>query len=131
VALWRGYRDRAILLEAALAGRSGERAQALRLEQDVLRRLEMEADGGSNTDHFWLLQRFRLQTGDDLFALGRAADARKEWDAVVQSMSGPMENYEPKLLVVLEAADVRLTRPAAAEMITRRLREMSRASGGG
>ena len=78
VALWLSYRDRAALLEAAIAGRTGEPAQAVRIDQDVLGRLKAEATAGANTERFWLLQRCRLQTGDNLAASGRAADAREQ-----------------------------------------------------
>lgn len=125
VALWRGYRDRGILLEAAIVSRAGDRALALRLDVEALHRLEMEADTGSNTDHYWLLQRFRLQTGDDLSSLGRTEDAHKEWEAIAHSLSGPIETYEPKLLVILGAADQRLERSAAAAVVAKRLRGIS------
>jgi tetratricopeptide (TPR) repeat protein len=129
-ALWQGYRDRTILLEAAIAGRSGDRAQALHLDHEVLERLETAANSGANTEHFWLLERCRLQIGDDLAALGRLADAREDWGAVASSLPAPVDSYEPKLLVILEAADARMGRTAAAEVIAKRLREMSSALGG-
>jgi tetratricopeptide (TPR) repeat protein len=122
-ATWRGYRDRAVLLEAAVVGRIGDRIQALRLDQDVLHRLEVQAGTESNTDPFWMLQQCRLQTGDDFAALGRVADAREAWGAIVRSLSGPLEKYEPRLLVVLAAADVRLGHPAEAAVINKHLRD--------
>lgn len=94
-ASWQGYRDRAILLEAAIAGRIGDHAQALRLDQDVLHRLQAHVDTASNTEPFWLLQRCRLQTGDELAELGRLTDAREDWGAIANSLSGPVESYEP------------------------------------
>jgi tetratricopeptide (TPR) repeat protein len=130
VALWRSYKDRGVLLEAAIAGQMGEHSQALGLDQDVLHRLDTERAPDSNTDHILLLERCRLQTGIELSLLGRADDARKEWAAVVQSLSGPLEKYEPKLLVFLEAAQMRLGQRAAAEVVAKRLRDMSKPTGG-
>jgi tetratricopeptide (TPR) repeat protein len=121
VALWRGYRDRAALLEAALVGQASEHAQALRLNQEVLRRLDASTIA-VNTDPFWLLERCRLQTGDELAALGRLADARNDWEAIAESLAGPSESYEPKLLVILEAAQRRLGNTAAAEAIAKHLK---------
>jgi predicted component of type VI protein secretion system len=66
-----------------------------------------------------------LQTGDDLFSLGRREDAHKEWGAIAKSLSGPIETYEPRLLVVLGAADLRLERSAAAAVVAKRLRDIS------
>jgi tetratricopeptide (TPR) repeat protein len=131
VALWRSYRDSAVLLEATIAARMGERSRALQLDEDSLNRLEATVHAGSNTDPFWLLQRFRLQTGDDLSALGRQDDARKKWEAILRSLPGPIESYEPRLLMVLETADARLARPAAAASIAKHLRAMSNPRGGG
>ena len=37
-----------------------------------------------------------------------------------------MESYEPKLLVILEAAEMRLGHTAAAETIEKRLKDMSK-----
>jgi hypothetical protein len=108
-----------------------QRAEALRLDQETLRSLEARAGPGSNTEPFWLLERSRLQVGNDLAALGRAQEARDEWDAILHSLSGPMESYEPKLLVVLEAADRRLGRLADAEAIAQRLANLSRSPNGG
>jgi tetratricopeptide (TPR) repeat protein len=130
VALWRTYRDRAALLEAAIAGQVGEHTQALRLDQDVLRRFAAQ-DTGANTDRFWLLERCRLQTGDELAALGRLEDAREDWGAITKSLSGPAQSYEPKLLVILEAAHMRLGHTTAAEVIAERLRDMFEPAGGG
>jgi tetratricopeptide (TPR) repeat protein len=130
VALWRGYRDRAALLEAAIAGQAGEHAQALRLNQDVLHRLDA-SKMAVNTDPFWMLERCRLQTGDDLAALGRSKDAREDWGAIANSLSGPVESYEPKLLVILEAAQRRLGNTSAADAIARRLNDMSKPTSDG
>jgi tetratricopeptide (TPR) repeat protein len=130
VALWGGYRDRAVLLQAAIVGQIGDRTEALRLDQGLLHRLQSDAAFGMNTGPFWLLQRCRLQTGDDLFALGRPEDARSTWGAVVQSLSDPLDNYEPKLLVILQAADTRLGRTAAAQIVTKRLQSLASQPGG-
>lgn len=123
---WRGYRDRAVLLQAGIVGRLGERVQALRLDQEVLDRLGRQSNTGVNTEPFWLLERCRLQTGDDLAAMGRLAEARESWGAITKSLSGPPESHEPKLLVILEAAQMRLGQPAAAEGIAKRLSDMFR-----
>jgi tetratricopeptide (TPR) repeat protein len=131
VATWRNYRDRETLLEAAIAERSGQSAEALRLDQELLGRLESGKPAATNSDTFWLTERARLQTGDDLAALGRARDAREQWDSIVSSLSNSAETYEPRLLVLLEAADHRLGRAADALVIARRLEELSRPPGGG
>jgi tetratricopeptide (TPR) repeat protein len=127
VALWRGYLDRAALLEAAIAGQAGEHAQALRLNQEVLRRLDTSKIA-VNTDPLWLLERSRLQTGDELAALGRLPDAREDWGAIADGLSAPVETYEPKLLVILEAAEMRLGRSTAAQAIAKRLTHHRRQS---
>jgi tetratricopeptide (TPR) repeat protein len=131
VPLWRGYRDRAVLLEAAVMGRIGDRTQALRLDQEILQQAETGTGARVNTEPFWLLQRCRLQTGDDLFALGRPDDARRQWGAIVQSLSRPLPEYEPKLLVILEAADTRLGRMADAQVIAKRVQTLSAEPDGG
>jgi tetratricopeptide (TPR) repeat protein len=131
VATWRNYRDRETLLKAAIAERSGQSAAALRLDQELLGRLESGKPGATNSDTFWLTERSRLQTGDDLAALGRAQDARQLWDSIVRSLSNPAETYGPRLLVVLEAADHRLGRAADAVAIARRLADLSRPPSGG
>jgi eukaryotic-like serine/threonine-protein kinase len=129
VALWRSYRSRAVLLEASIAGQMGEHTKALGLDQDVLRRMA-EAKTAPNTDEFWLLERCRLQTGDDLSSLGRTEDARQDWEAIAQSLAGPIETYEARLLVILEATQMRLGRSTAAQAIAKRLRELSAGAGG-
>jgi eukaryotic-like serine/threonine-protein kinase len=131
VATWRNYRDRETLLEAAIAERSGQSAEALRLDRELLGKFESRKPVETNSDFFWLMERSRLQTGDDLAALGRAQDAREQWDSIVRSLSNPAETYEPRLLVVLEGADHRLGRAAEALVIAKRLEALSRRPGGG
>jgi tetratricopeptide (TPR) repeat protein len=128
VALLRVYRDEGVLLEAAIADRVGDHSRALQLDQDVLHRLEAEVHGEPNTEPFWLLERFRLQTGDHLSALGRHEEARAQWAGILRSLAGPVENYDPSLLLVLEGANRRLGNTAAAQLIARRLRDPSRAA---
>jgi tetratricopeptide (TPR) repeat protein len=118
---WRGYRDRGRLLEAALAARRGEWAEALKLDSATLAELATEPQVGVNTDSRCLLDRARLQTGDDLAALGRASDARAQWTAAAADLNGPLDRYEPRLLVVLADADKRLGRTADARAAHRRL----------
>lgn len=124
VTLWRGYHDRADLLEAALAAARGQRERALQLDQALLTRLDWTVSDKPNTEPFWLLQRARLQTGDDFAALGRPQEAREQWTAVVGSLSGPLENYEPRLLEVLATAQARLGRAAEAQAVTKRLQNL-------
>jgi tetratricopeptide (TPR) repeat protein len=126
VAKWRNYRDQAALLEARISADSGQTAEALRLDQAVLRRLSTRVESSANTDTFWLLERSRLQTGDDLAAVGRPQEAREQWMAIVQSLPGAVENYEPQLLEVLSRAQMRLGRTAEAQVIARRLRDSFR-----
>jgi tetratricopeptide (TPR) repeat protein len=130
VARWREYRDRANLLQAAIAARSGEISQALQIDQTVLSRLHSSASPASNTESFWILQVSRLQAGDDLAALGRAQDARATWDAIVNSLPDPVTSYDPKLLIVLEAADTRLLRREDAQNIAKYLANLSAAPSG-
>jgi tetratricopeptide (TPR) repeat protein len=118
---WKGYQARARLLEAALAARRGDRTSALHLDSATLAKLAAEPLMGVNTDPRWLLDRARLQTGDDLAALGRTADARAQWTAAADDLNGPLDRYEPQLLVVLADADKRLGRIAAARATVRRL----------
>jgi tetratricopeptide (TPR) repeat protein len=130
VARWRSYRDRADLLRAAIALSSKDSATALQLDQIVLDRLTKEAVTDSNSDSFWILQRSRLQTGDDLAASSRVADARMLWTAIVDNLAKPSKAYEPKLLVVLQAADSRLDRPDAAQEIAHYLTSLSAPAAG-
>ena len=124
VAMWRNHRDEASMLEAKISAAEGQKAEALRLDQAVLSRLSSIAEPSPNTQPFWLLQRSRLQTGDDLAALGRSQDAETQWAAVVRSLSGPLENYEPRLLEVLAAAQTRLGKTMEAQAVTKRLQRL-------
>jgi tetratricopeptide (TPR) repeat protein len=125
VARWREYRDRANLLQAAIAARNGANTQALQIDQAVLGRLETAASASANTETFWILEKARLQTGDDLAVLGQAHDARVEWEAIVASLPNALATYEPKLLVVLEAAENRLDRREDARAIANYLANLS------
>ena len=124
--LWRDYRDHAALLEAAVATRSGQTAQALQFDQAVLGRLQNEKGVDSSPLRLWLRERARLQTGDDLAALGRPQEANDEWTAVVQSLSKPIDVYEPDVLLILKAADERLGRSQQASTIAARLAALTR-----
>jgi tetratricopeptide (TPR) repeat protein len=124
VALWRGYRDRADLLEAAIAAASGEADRALQLDRSLLARLGMPGSAKLNTEAFWLLSRARLQTGDDLAALGRSREATEQWNAIIKNLSGPIEIYEPRLLEVLVTAESRLGRTADAQAAAKRLQNL-------
>jgi tetratricopeptide (TPR) repeat protein len=126
VAMWRNHRDEASMLEAKISAVKGQTAEALRLDQAVLSRLSGVAEPSANTQPFWLLQRSRLQTGDDLAALGRSQDAETQWTAVVHSLPGPLENYEPRLLEVLATAQTRLGKTAEAQAVTHRLQSLFR-----
>ena len=118
---WQGYRARSRLLEAALAARRGDWASALRLDSATLATLAAEPLVGINTDPRWLLDRARCQTGDDLAALHRTAEAHAHWAAAADDLNGPLDRYEPRLLMVLAGADKRLGRTAAARAATQRL----------
>jgi tetratricopeptide (TPR) repeat protein len=126
VQMWRNYRDHAALLEAAVAARSGQPAQALRFDQAVLVRLQSEKGVESSVYRLWLRERARLQTGDDLAATGRPQEANDEWTAVVESLSKPIDNYEPDALLILEAADQRLGRAQQASTVAARLAALTR-----
>jgi tetratricopeptide (TPR) repeat protein len=123
---WRDYRDHAALLEAAVATRSGQTAEALRFDQAVLGRLQNEKGVDSSPLRLWLRERARLQTGDDLAALGRPQEANDEWSAVVQSLSKPIEIYDVDVLLILKAADERLGRSQQASAIAVRLAALTR-----
>ncbi|HEY5290029.1 MAG TPA: hypothetical protein VIJ59_08350, partial [Caulobacteraceae bacterium] len=118
---WRAIDSRASLLGAALSARQGDHAGALTTEGAALAKLEADPPVGVNTDARWLLDRARLQTGDDLAALGRVAEARARWSAAAADLSGPLDRYEPRLLLLLEDADSRLGRTAAARTAGMRL----------
>jgi hypothetical protein len=87
----------------------------------MLSRLESTKNVRVTTEPFLLLQRCRVRTGDELAALERADEARAEWTAVVKSLSGPLPEYEPKLLVVLGTADRRLGELTNANAVSKRL----------
>lgn len=129
-ALWLKYRDRANLLRAAIAAKSGDSTQALQLDQAVLSRLDRAPTPGANTESFWILEKARLQYGEDLAALGRAQDARAAWDAIVTSLPDPMTSYEPKLLIVLEAAETRLQHREDARIIAKYVTGLSASPAG-
>jgi tetratricopeptide (TPR) repeat protein len=124
VALWRDYRDRAALLRAEILSAGGHRSEALLIDQEVLARLETQR-AVPNTEPFWLLERFRLQVGDDLAALGRPQDAHLQWAAVVDNLPGPAEKYQPELLKLLASAESRLGRTVEAQAVAKRLRELA------
>jgi tetratricopeptide (TPR) repeat protein len=125
VARWREYRDRANLLQAAIAARGGAFSRALEIDQAILSRLQSDPQAATSTESFWILERSRLQTGDDLAALGHAQAAHVEWNAIVASLPKAIATYEPKLLVVLEAADNRLEHSEDARVISQYLATLS------
>jgi tetratricopeptide (TPR) repeat protein len=129
VALWRNYSDRATLLEAAIDAQVGHQLESLALDQAMLGRLESTKGIRVNTEPFWLLQRSRVQTGDDLAALGRTGEAHAEWTMVVKNLSGPLQEYEPRLLVVLGTADRRLGELTEANAVARHLEGLLVATG--
>jgi tetratricopeptide (TPR) repeat protein len=124
VALWRSYRDRTDLLDAAIAASSGEADRALQLDRSVLARLVTPESAKPNTEAFWLLSRALLQTGDDLSALHRSHEAEEQWNSIIKNLSGPIESYEPRLLQVLACAEARLGRTADAQAAAKRLQNL-------
>jgi tetratricopeptide (TPR) repeat protein len=124
VALWRIYRDRADLLDAAIAAASGEADRALQLDRSVLARLDTPESAKPNTEASWLLSRALLQTGDNLAALRRSREATEHWNAITKNLSGPIENFEPRLLEVLATAESRLGRTADAQAVAKRLQNL-------
>jgi tetratricopeptide (TPR) repeat protein len=125
VVKWRNYHEREELLKASIAAQSGQRAEALQIDQSVLNRLGAAAGAVPNTEAFLLLERSRLQTGDDLSALTRSQEARQNWSEIVNTLQDPVENYEPRLLDILAAAQTRLGHPQEAQAITKHLRSLS------
>jgi tetratricopeptide (TPR) repeat protein len=126
VAQWQSYNDRVMLLDAAIIARRRSFAEALKLNEVVLDKLDLRDPPPVNTMTFWLLQRARLQSGDSLAAMGKVKEARAQWLAVTTTCSGDLAAYEPKLLQVLAAAELRLGRKTEADLVTGRLRELSR-----
>ncbi|MGC2657980.1 MAG: hypothetical protein WA324_08375, partial [Bryobacteraceae bacterium] len=124
VTLWQEYNVEASQLQAAIAYSERDYARALQLDRLVLDALDVKVATQSNTQPFWLLLRSRLQTGDDLAALGRVEEAKTQWNAVVEGLAGPIEIFEPKLLVILRAAKLRLSDFTAAALIAQRLNGM-------
>ena len=125
VTRWRNYRDRADLLQAAIAEVSGDSTQAMQLDQAVITRLETAPAPAANTEPFWILQRARLQFGDDLIASGRAPEAQVEWQGIVGSLPKGIAAYEPRLLRVLETANNRLDHRENAQAISQYLASLS------
>jgi tetratricopeptide (TPR) repeat protein len=128
---WHYYQDRATLLAAKISSVSGQSAEALRVDQTELGRLSHNGEPSANTEPFWLLERSRLQTGDDLAALGHSEQAREMWSSVVRSLPGLIDGYEPRLLDVLAQAQARLGRPVESQALTKRLRDLSRSASRG
>lgn len=126
VQTWRYYREHAALLEAAIAARSGRLGPALRSAQAVLGRLRGEKGVDSSPEGTLLIERARLQTGEDLAALGRPQEARDEWTAIVQSLARPDEIEQPDLLMILRTADEHLGRSQDASIIAARLAALTR-----
>ena len=125
VALWRDYSHRAALLEAAIAAKRNELERASQIARSVLHSLEPTAEISINTDPFWILQRCHLQLGDALAGLGQNDDARREWAAVMNSLTLPLGDIEPKLLVVLSAAESRLGLVREASEVTQYVASVS------
>ena len=125
VILWKNYRDRGAMLQAAILARQGRPDQALSIDDKVMTRLAGDRSRLADATATWLVDRARLQTGDDLAALGRMKEARPLWRAIVQAMPGPITSYEPRRLFLLEAADRRLGQSTAADAIERRLRTLT------
>lgn len=124
VANWRRYQIQTRLLEASLALDQGRADEALALDARSLAAAAREPLGGPNTYPRWLLNRARLQAGEDLAALGQAAAARSLWADIVSGLDGPTEEYEPRLLRLLEAANHHLGRLDASRDIRRRLQRI-------
>lgn len=125
VALWRYYADWTHLLEAAINARSGMYEEALRIDQQLATQLRPSMPRESNADSLWLLTRARLQMGDDLVALGRMAQARESWSAISNDLKEPLQNYEPRVLLLLKEADKRLARTTEMLTVAQRLEAIS------
>ena len=117
VAQWANYRDRAAMLEAAIAARGGDWEAALKLDQSTLSGIESRGGPGTNTEPQYLLEKAHLQLGDDLVALGRGSEGRQQWEAISHALVAPVNTYEPALLIVLKGAELRLGHQAAAQAI--------------
>ena len=125
VELWQEYRDRGTLLQAAISARRGQIQEALDLDHAVLSRLKIRSQSKANTPSYWLLERSRLQLGDHLATTGAVREANEQWAAIVTSLPGPLESYEPRLLLVLAAAQSRRGNLTAAQAIDEKLRILS------
>jgi tetratricopeptide (TPR) repeat protein len=120
---WLEYRDQARLAQAEIAATGGAHDAALKLDQAALADLAASSGGHAVAARRWLLMRARLQSGDDLAALGRRSEAVRQWSQVLAG-SSPAEVHDPKLLVLLQAADARLGHADQARAIGRDLAAM-------
>jgi tetratricopeptide (TPR) repeat protein len=125
VALWRYYADWTHLLEAAIDARSGMYEEALRIDQQLATQLPRSMPRESSADSLWLLTRARLQMGDDLAALGRMPQARESWSAISSDLKEPLQDYEPRVLLLLKEADKRLARTTEMVAVAQRLEAIS------
>lgn len=125
VALWHYYADWARLLEAAVDARSGHREEALRIDQGLVARIDHGNVPVPSADNLWLLERARLQMGDDLAALGRTIDAQATWSEIANSLKDPLDTYEPRVLLLLKETDQRLALPSEMLLVAQRLDAMS------
>jgi tetratricopeptide (TPR) repeat protein len=128
VADWRHYSDESTMLEASILVSSGNAMEALRLDESVFASLKTSPSPAPNTQAFWLLQRARIQAGDDLSAMGRPDDARQQWSGVADSLGGPIDTYEPRLLETLAEAQMRLGMSEKAQTVIDRLHRLFRSA---
>jgi tetratricopeptide (TPR) repeat protein len=126
VADWRHYSDESTMLEAKISASSGNVMEALKIDEFLFASLSALPLPAPNTQAFWLLQRARIQTGDDLAAMGRLQDARQQWSGVTDSLGGPLETYEPRLLESLAEAQKRLGMSVKAQTVSDRLHRLFR-----
>ncbi|MGH7024855.1 MAG: hypothetical protein ACREEB_14875, partial [Caulobacteraceae bacterium] len=127
---WQEYSAHARLLEGELDARRGDKSGALGVDQATLASLGASPPIGINTEARWLLDRTRVQLGNDFAALGRVVEARRQWLAAADDLTGPLDRYEPRLLVVLREADARLGREAGARAAAHRLATLLPAGAG-
>lgn len=126
IADWRNYSDESQMLEAKISATVGDAMEALTIDQSVLTRLSTPPLPAINTQGFWLLQRARIQTGDDLAALGYSQEARQQWSGVTEILESRVDTCEPRLLEILAEAQKRLGMNAKSQAVSDQLHRLFR-----
>jgi tetratricopeptide (TPR) repeat protein len=123
VSLWRQYAAEATNLDAGLRAGRGDAAGAAERAGRALAMLTPKPGAPTEMASGVLIRCVRLRLGDALARLGRADEARAQWSAILDgAVAGP---DDPRLLLVMKAADERLGRMEGARAIAHRLASMT------